>query len=56
MTINRDRLKAIPEASLQEMFATDELELCFIHLHSLQNINRLGNRVPAAEAVATAAE
>ncbi|SNX73970.1 SapC protein [Cereibacter ovatus] len=56
MTINRDRLKAIPEASLHEMFATDELELCFIHLHSLQNINRLGNRVPAAEAVATAAE
>ncbi len=42
MTINRDRLKAIPEAILKEMFATDELELCYVHLHSLQNVSRLG--------------
>lgn len=42
MTINRDRLKAIPEAALKEMFATDELELCYVHLHSLQNVSRLG--------------
>ena len=42
MTINRDRLKAIPEATLKEMFATDELELCYVHLHSLQNVSRLG--------------
>lgn len=56
MTINRDRLKAIPEAALKEMFATDELELCFIHLHSLQNINRLGNKAPVAAATAAATE
>lgn len=54
-TVNRDRLKAIPEESLKEMFATDELELCFVHLHSLQNINRLGNKAPAAAPVAEAA-
>lgn len=45
-TIVRDRLKAISEADLKEMFTTDELELCFVHLHSLQNINRLGSKSP----------
>lgn len=45
LTIVRDRLKAIPESELREMFATDELELCYAHLHSLQNINRLGSQM-----------
>lgn len=54
MTINRDRLKAIPEAALKEMFATDELELCFVHLHSLQNVARLGNKAPATAAAPVA--
>ncbi len=45
LTIVRERLKAIPEASLKEMFATDELELCYAHLHSLQNVNRLGSKM-----------
>ncbi|MEY4983340.1 MAG: hypothetical protein RIR62_1606 [Pseudomonadota bacterium] len=52
MTINRDRLKAIPEDALKEMFATDELELCYVHLHSLQNVSRLSAKVPAAQAAA----
>lgn len=47
LTIVRDRLKAIPADSLKEMFATDELELCYAHLHSLQNVNRLGSRMQA---------
>jgi len=55
-TINRDRLKAIPEAALKEMFATDELELCFVHLHSLQNITRLADKAPVTAAAAPAAE
>lgn len=50
--INRDRLKAIPEASLKEMFQTDELELCHLHMHSLGNIAALGKRAEALEAVA----
>ena len=49
-TIVRDRLKAIPEAELREMFTTDELEMCFVHLHSLQNINRLGSKAPTRAA------
>lgn len=54
-TINRDRLKAIPEAHLQEMFANDELELCYLHLQSLSNINGLSSRAPADAALADAA-
>lgn len=43
-TINRDRLKAIPEEHLREMFGNDELELCYLHLQSLNNINGLTQR------------
>lgn len=50
MTIVRDRLKAISDADLKEMFTTDELEMCFAHLHSLQNVNRLGSRIPTRAA------
>lgn len=50
LTIVRDRLKAISDADLKEMFTTDELELCFVHLHSLQNINRLGTKAPKVAA------
>lgn len=45
-TIVRDRIKAIPEDEIKDMFSKDELELCFAHLHSLQNINRLGSKAP----------
>lgn len=48
--INRDRLKAIDPATLAAMFANDELELCFIHLSSLANIDRLAERKAAAPA------
>ncbi len=47
-TINRDKLKAIPENELREMFGNDELELCFIHLQSLANINALNQRTGAS--------
>ena len=49
-----DHLRA--EAALKEMFATDELELCFVHLHSLQNITRLANKAPVAVAAPAAEE
>lgn len=48
--INRERLKTIPEATLKEMFQTDELELCYLHMHSLANITALGKRAEAAAA------
>ena len=45
--INRDRLKAIDPELLATMFGNDELELCFIHLASLANIDRLAERKTA---------
>ena len=40
-TINRDRMKAVSENDLRIMFGNDELELCYLHLQSLQNIDKL---------------
>ena len=42
--IHRERLKAIPREALTEMFDSDELELCFIHLQSLSNVEGLSRR------------
>lgn len=57
LVINRQRLKAISEADLKEMFALDELELCFLHLASLPNINRIARVAsPAAAPVFAEAE
>lgn len=50
--INRDRLKAIPEAAMKEMFRTDELELCHLHLHSLGNVAALGKLIERQDAAA----
>ncbi|PRY88292.1 SapC family protein [Donghicola tyrosinivorans] len=36
--INRQKFKAIPDADLLAMFRSDELELCYLHMHSLQNL------------------
>lgn len=52
--INRDKLKAISPDLLATLFATDELELCFVHLASLANIDRLAAQ-PAAQPVAQTA-
>jgi hypothetical protein len=55
--INRDKLKAIQPDLLATLFATDELELCFVHLASLANIDRLAQTtaqsiaLPAAQPV-----
>jgi hypothetical protein len=47
--IKRDVLKAIPEDVLVEMFATDELELCFLHLHSLNNVSKVTPKLAPTE-------
>jgi hypothetical protein len=47
-TINRDKLKAIPQELLAEMFQNDELELCYLHLQSLNNINTMAQHLDAA--------
>lgn len=67
--VNRQKLKALPEDSLKALLDSDELELLYVHLQSLRNLNRLsrqaqgGSRLgalakgdPAEEAVASDAE
>ena len=43
--VNRDRLKALPAETLSEMAKTDELELIYMHLHSLRNFDHLRERL-----------
>lgn len=42
--INRDKLKELPGETLSEMAKTDELELCYVHLQSLNNLNVMANK------------
>ncbi|NNU80371.1 SapC family protein [Halovulum dunhuangense] len=46
-TINRDRLKELAPEKLAEMVRTDELELCYAHLHSLRNLQPMAERAAA---------
>ena len=50
MGIERERLNALSGEQLAELARTDELELAYIHLHSLRNLSAMANRVapPAA--------
>ncbi len=43
-TVNRDKLKALPGETLAEMARTDELELCYVHIQSLNNLNPMAQR------------
>lgn len=45
---NRQKFKAIDDATLQDMFRSDEIELCYLHLHSLQNLGIKLNNATAA--------
>lgn len=53
-TISREKLKALSPDVLSEMTRTDELELCYAHLHSLRNLTpmarKLGDAIGAAPA------
>ncbi len=44
-TIGRDKLKALPGDTQHAMAQTDELELCYLHLHSLRNIATMDRRL-----------
>lgn len=51
--IDRARLKEIGDVDLREMFDTDELEMSFVHLQSLANIQRLSQLSAPASAEAS---
>lgn len=45
MGVNRQKLKELKPAQLAELLKTDQLELIFAHLSSLQNLNSLMKRL-----------
>lgn len=46
--INKEKLMALPDETLGEMVRTGELELCYDHLRSLDNVNALVQRATAS--------
>lgn len=46
-TINRDKLRNLPAETLAQMAKTDELELCYLHLQSLNNLTPMTQRIAA---------
>jgi hypothetical protein len=45
MAVDRKKLKALSGEILAEMLRTDELELLFLHLHSMRNFMRVKDRL-----------
>lgn len=45
-TINREKLKGIPADELAALMANDGLELIYLHLQSLNNLNKVIERLP----------
>ncbi len=43
--VNREKLKALSGETIEQMLQTDELELLFVHLQSLSNLQPLAERV-----------
>jgi hypothetical protein len=54
-TVDREKLKSLPEAVLKEMLRTDELELCYVHLQSLNNLTPMARRIAGSGAPEAAA-
>lgn len=52
MTVNRQRLVDLPADELKKMLTSGELELIYRHLHSLANLDKLGQLESASGAVA----
>lgn len=47
--VRRERLKALSGERLSQLAASDELELLYLHLHSLRHFEALRSRLPAEE-------
>lgn len=48
MAVNRDKLKALSGEQLAELAMIDELELIYLHLHSIRNFSKMGILVSEA--------
>jgi hypothetical protein len=49
MAVNRQKLKAAPDEKLAKLAQSDELELLYLHLHSMRNFTSLRDRLATAE-------
>lgn len=49
MAVDRAKLKTLPAETLAELTRTDELELLYLHLHSMRNFLVVRDRLAAAE-------
>jgi len=47
--VSRARLKEVGDTALREMFASDDLELVYLHLQSMQSFSRLVSRLPRTQ-------
>jgi hypothetical protein len=56
MAVNRTKLKALDGEKLAEMARSDELELIYLHLHSLHNFGKMLERIGAQAQTPPAAE
>ncbi|MCJ8300006.1 MAG: SapC family protein, partial [Pseudomonadales bacterium] len=52
--INREKLKALSADDVQSLFNNDGLELVYLHLQSMQNLNKVLKHLPA-DAIAESA-
>ncbi|WP_261842147.1 SapC family protein [Aliamphritea ceti] len=50
--ISREKLKAIPQEELAALMANDGLELIYLHLHSMRNLNKVLQNMPQQATVA----
>jgi hypothetical protein len=56
MAVNRTKLKELPPETLAELIKSDELELIYLHQHSMRNFERLRERLAQVEAAQAAAD
>lgn len=45
MAINRAKLKALPDNTLTELVRSDDLELAYLHLNSMRNLEAMGRNI-----------
>ena len=51
-TVNRDKLKALPDEKVKELLTSNLMELIFMHLQSLGNLRSLASRIPMGHGAA----
>lgn len=55
LVISREKLKAVPAQTLAELVKTDELEMIYLHINSMQNLRETIKRIAPAAAEPEAA-